>query len=397
MKIYDIMTAMNENVIKLRYEDKDIYLIKTAHVSKNSVEDVKETIEEIGPDAICIELDEDRYGRIKKKKEWTEMDIKTVIKGGKVGFLLVNMILASFQRRVATKLGSNTGGEMLEGMKQAEERSIPLILADRDINTTFKRIWYNLGFTEKCKLLATIIYSIFDDEEITEEDLANLKSSDMLDAAMNDIAKSFPNVKRILVDERDMYLAYKIRSAKGQKVVAIVGAAHADGIASHITEDIDIEALCDLTKHKSVLGTIIKWGIPLALVAIVIYSFIANRDVGIDQVITWILFCGIGSALGSIIALAHPLTILVSFIVAPFTAINPLLAAGWFAGLTEISVRKPKVRDFEGLAEDTSTLKGFFKNRITRVLLVVVSCNIFCSIGSIIGGIDVVRSFLGLL
>ena len=147
MKIYDIMTAMNENVIKLRYEDKDIYLIKTAHVSKNSVEDVKETIEEIGPDAICIELDEDRYGRIKKKKEWTEMDIKTVIKDGKVGFLLVNMILASFQRRVAMKLGSNTGGEMIEGMKQAEERSIPLILADRDINTTFKRIWYNLGFT----------------------------------------------------------------------------------------------------------------------------------------------------------------------------------------------------------------------------------------------------------
>ena len=388
---------MSENVVSLKCADKAIYLVKTAHVSKNSVEDVKKTIEEIGPDAICIELDEDRYRKLDHNDTWKQMDIKEVIKSGKVGFLLVNMILGSFQRRMAGKMDSNSGGEMIMAMDMAKEKDIPLVLADRDINTTFKRIWYNLGLWEKCKLLATIIFSIFDDEDISEEDLDNLKRSDVLDAAMNEIGKEFPNVKRILVDERDMYLAQKIKTAPGEKIVAVVGAAHANGIIKHIDEDIDLDKLCDLTKKKSLIGTLIKWGIPIALIVMIIYSFIQSFETGIDQILSWFLFCGVGAALGSILALANPLTIIVSFIVAPFTAINPLLAAGWFAGLMELSIRKPRVQDFEDLSKDTLTLKGFYKNRVTRVLLVVLLCNIFCSIGSVIGGIDVVRSFIGLL
>lgn len=388
---------MNDSVVKIEYKDKEIYLVKTAHVSKNSVNDVNDTIEEIMPDAICIELDNDRYGKFKKNDTWRNMDLKEVIKKGKVGFLLVNMILASFQRRMADKLGTDTGGEMVAGIKMASEKKIPLILADRDINITFKRIWYNLSLWEKCKLLATIIVSIFDDEEISEEEIATLKRSDVLDAAMNTIGKEFPNVKRILVDERDMYLAQKIKTAPGQKIVAIIGAAHAEGIQKHINEDIDLAGLCDLTKKQSVIGTIVKWGIPIAIVLMIIYSFIQSVDTGMDQLISWFLFCGVGSALGSLLALANPLTILVSFVVAPFTAINPLLAAGWFAGLCELAIRKPRVQDFEDMSKDTLTLKGFYKNRVTRILLVVLLCNVFCSIGSIIGGIDVVRSFLGLL
>ena len=388
---------MSENVVSLKCADKAIYLVKTAHVSKNSVEDVKKTIEEIGPDAICIELDEDRYRKLDHNDTWKQMDIKEVIKSGKVGFLLVNMILGSFQRRMAGKMDSNSGGEMIMAMDMAKEKDIPLVLADRDINTTFKRIWYNLGLWEKCKLLATIIFSIFDDEDISEEDLDNLKRSDVLDAAMNEIGKEFPNVKRILVDERDMYLAQKIKTAPGEKIVAVIGAAHANGIIKHIDEDIDLDKLCDLTKKKSLIGTLLKWGIPIALIVMIIYSFIQSFETGIDQILSWFLFCGVGAALGSILALANPMTIIVSFIVAPFTAINPLLAAGWFAGLMELSIRKPRVQDFEDLSKDTLTLKGFYKNRVTRVLLVVLLCNIFCSIGSVIGGIDVVRSFIGLL
>lgn len=388
---------MNENIEHLIFKDKDIYLVKTAHVSKNSVEDVKETIAQVNPDAICIELDQDRYSSIKAKDRWRNTDIKTVIKENKVGFLLVNMILASFQRRMAAKIDTQSGGEMIEGIKKSEELNVPLILADRNINTTFSRIWNKLGLWEKCKLLATVIYSVFDDEDISEEELANLKQADMLDAALNEVGKQFPNVKKILVDERDMYLSQKIKNAPGQKIVAIIGAAHAKGIKKYLPQDIDIETLCDTSKKKSVVATIIKWAIPLALIAMVIYTFVANRDTGIDQIVSWFLFCGIGAALGSILALAHPLTVIVSFIVAPFTAINPLLAAGWFAGLTELWIRKPAVSDFEDLGKDTDSLKGFYKNRVTKILLVVVLCNVFCSIGSIIGGIDVIRSFLGIL
>ena len=391
------MWHMNESVVHIKYKEKDIYLVKTAHVSADSVKDVYDTYEEIHPDTICIELDKDRYDRLNDKNHWRNTNIKTVIKSGKVGMLLVTMVLASFQRRMADKMDTSSGGEMIAGINIAKENGINLVLADRNINITFKRIWNSLGLWEKCKLLTTLILSVFEDEAISEEELNQLKQSDMLDAALSEVGKTFPGVKRILVDERDMYLAQMIKTANGNKIMAIIGAAHASGICHHINEDIDLDALCDTTKRKSILGTILKWGIPLALIAIIIYSFFVSFDTGRDQLLSWIIFCGLGSGIGAILGLAHPLTILVAIVVAPFTAIHPLLAAGWFAGLIEATIRKPKVQDFEDMAEDTSSLKGFYKNKVTRILLIVVLCNVFCSIGSIIAGLDVIRSFIGLL
>ena len=227
---------MSESLEKITFGDKEIYLIKTAHVSKTSVEDVDKAIEEIRPDAICIELDKDRYETLKSKDKWRETDIVTIIKKKRVGLLLVNIILSSYQKRLAKKMDTTSGGEMLEGIKKAEELDVPLILADRNITTTFKRIWQSLGLFEKLKLIYTIVFSIFDDEEISEEELKHLKESDMLESALNEVGRTFPNVKRVLVDERDMYLSQKIKNAPGKKIVAIIGAAHSLGIKKYINE-----------------------------------------------------------------------------------------------------------------------------------------------------------------
>lgn len=384
---------MSDSYIKVDYQDKELYLVKTAHVSKNSVDDVKEVINTVKPDAICIELDEDRMNSITKKDNWRDTDIVSIIKQKKVGFLMVNVILASFQRRMAANLNTNSGGEMMAAIDMAKELDVPLVLADRKIKTTFSRIWNNLGFVEKAKLLTSIIMSIFDDEELSEEDLNNLKQADMLDAALAEVGKEFPMVKQILVDERDMYLAKKIRNAPGKKVVAVVGAAHANGIVNHLNEDIDLDALNDLTKKKSIVGTIVKWGIPIAIIAVILYTLLNNMHAGLSQIKSWVLWNGTLTAIGTAIALAHPLTILVAFLAAPFTSLNPLLAAGWFAGLMEAHMRKPKVKDFEEIAGDTMTLKGFWKNRVTRILLVVILANVFSSLATIISGLDIFSTF----
>ena len=386
---------MNENIVKVNYKDKEIYLVKTAHVSKNSINDVRECINDVKPDAICIELDEDRYKKLSEPDKWRETDIIKIIKEKKVGFLLVNIILSSFQRRMAKNMDTSSGGEMLEGINASKELNVPLILADRPIRITFSRIWNSLGINEKSKLLVSIIGSIFDDEEISEEDLAALKEADALEAALNEVGKEFPVVKKILVDERDAYLSSKIKNANGKKIVAIIGAAHANGLIKALDKDVDTKQLEEVNKKKGI-GSIIKWLIPIAILSAIFYTLITNRDVGLSQIKSWILWNGTLSALGVLLALGHPLSILTAFVMAPITSLNPLLAAGWFAGIVEAMIRKPKVKDFENLGEDTSSLKGFWKNRVTRILLVVVFANIFSSIGTIISGLDIFSKLFSL-
>lgn len=387
---------MSENIINIKYQDKDITLVKTAHISKNSVEDVKRTVEEIKPDSICVELDADRYDSIINSDSWRNRDIVQVIKDKKVGFLMVNIILASFQKRMAKKMDNTSGQEMITGIHLAKENDLNLVLADRSIKNTFTRIWNKLGFFEKAKLIYAIFLSIFEDEDITEEDLEQLKKSDALEAALNEVGKDFPIVKEVLVDERDKYLAYKIKNAPGDKIVAIIGAAHAGGIIKNIPLEYSIDELDDTSKKKGI-GSLLKWVLPLALIGIVVYTLIQNRDVGLSQIYSWFLWNGSLSAFGVLLAFGHPLSILTAFVMAPITSLNPLLAAGWFAGLTEAHIRKPKVKDFENLAEDTSTLKGFWHNRVTHILLVVIMANIFSTIGTFVSGVGIISSFINII
>ena len=381
---------MSENIIKLNYQDKEIYLVKTAHVSKLSVQDVKECIEEVQPDTICIELDEERYSKIEDPEKWRNTDIVQVIKNKQVGFLMANLILSSFQKRIANSLGSQAGREMLTGVKLAKDNHVNLVLADRSIRTTFSRIWNSFSTFERIKILGGIIGTIFDEEEITEDDLSTLKETDTLTAAINDIGKEFPIVKRIMVDERDQYLAQKIKTAPGKKIVAIIGAAHSIGIQKYINEDFDLEELDRVEKRKSYT----KYLIPAAIILLILFTVINNRDLGIQQVRSWVLWNGGLSALGVLLALGHPLSILTAFVMSPITSLNPLLASGWFAGLVEAMIRKPKVKDFEDLAEDTASFKGYWKNRVTRTLMVVIFANLFSSIGTLISGIDIVKKFI---
>ncbi len=380
------------NVHRLEYGDREIILIGTAHVSKKSAEEVKEVIETEVPDSVCIELDEGRYKSVKDEDSWKNMDIMKIIKEKKTTLLLVNLILSSFQKRMAKQIGVNSGAEMIQGIKSAEEVGAKLVLADRNIQITFSRIWRGLGIGGKMKLIFIIFGSIFSNEEISEEELDRLKNEDMLATVLGELSDGFPQLKKTLLDERDQYLAKKIKDAPGKKIVAVVGAAHVPGIKQELYKEQNLEELNYLPPKKN-KWKYVAWAIPVLIIALIIATFVNNKSAGFDQILYWILWNGSLSAIGTIAAFGHPFSIITSFVVAPITSLNPLLAAGWFAGFVEAVVRKPKVSDLENLSQDVMTVRGFWKNRFTRILLVIIFANIGSALGTFIGGAEVVRVF----
>lgn len=387
---------MSENVTRLQYEDKEIILVATAHVSEASVTLVKETIEAEQPDSVCIELDEARYKSIKNPKAWEQTDVVQVIRDKKVGYMVAQLILSTYQRRMAKKLGTELGGEMLQGLKSAEEIGAGLVLADRSIQVTFRRIWRLLGFKEMAKLLYAFIFEEDDEEDVTEEDLQELLQQDMLESALGMVGEEFPRIKQVLVDERDQYLANKIKNAPGQKVLAVLGGAHVPGVKEEIYKEQDMENISQVPHKKSRIKYI-PWAIAALFIALIVLSFVrGGADMGRQGLMAWWLWNGGLSAIGATIALAHPLSILTAFVAAPLTTLSPALAAGWFAGLMEARVRKPRIEDMQNIPMDILSFKGWFiRNRFLKVLLVVMLANLGSAVGTIGAAVDMISRLLG--
>ncbi|MBW1691427.1 MAG: TraB family protein [Deltaproteobacteria bacterium] len=369
---------------QLRHEDKEVTLIGTAHVSRESVEQVSHVIEQEKPDTVCIELCESRYQSITQKKKWQETELIKVIREKRAYVLLSNLMLAYFQKRIGLRLGIKPGEEVLRAIQAAESVGARIWLADRDIRTTLSRTWRLMGFWTKIKLLVQLLTSAGDFDSVSEEDIEKMKTEDVLELLLSEIGESFPEIRRVLIDERDQYLAHEIRAAPGKRIVAVVGAGHVPGIQRYWRSSIDLAELTRLPP-KGRFMSILKWGIPALIIALIVVGFAtAGASAGTHMIKWWILANATLAGLGAAIALGHPLTILTAIGASPLTSLNPMMAAGWFSGLVEVFVGKPKVRDFEGLPEDISTLRGFWRNKIIRVLLVVVFTNLGSSLGAFV-------------
>mgnify|MGYP003967760263 FL=1 len=365
--------------------NKKIILVGTAHISQDSIDEVTQIIREEKPDTVCVELCQSRYDSIHNANRWKNMDIIKVIKQGKTPVLLANLMMSAFQKKMGDKLGVKPGTEMVKALEIAKEVGASTVLADRDVTITLKRTWGKLSLWEKMKLFGQLFFGIFESPDISEEDIEKLKEKDMLTEAIETLSKALPSVKTVLVDERDLYLSTKIAEAKGETIVAVVGAAHTPGIKKNIDSPVDLSELEILPKPKKT-GKILKWLIPLAMLAVIIYGFLGvDMKVGLEMVKYWVLINGVLAAVGAILVGAHIITIISAFVAAPITSLNPTISAGWVAGLTEAWVRKPKVEDFENLAHDITSIKGFRKNKVTKILLVVVFCNLGSAIGTFIG------------
>jgi pheromone shutdown-related protein TraB len=379
-------------VERLQFNDKEFILIGTAHVSQQSVDLVRNIIAEEQPDTVCVELCNSRYQTIRQKDQWQNMDIVKVIKQKKAFLLLSNLILAAFQKRIAAKLDIRPGQEMIQAIESAEANGAQIHLADRDVRITLARTWRQMGWWSRLKLLFQLILSFGDMEEITAEDVERMKQQDMLESVLAEVGRSMPTIRQTLIDERDQYLSAKICMAPGKKIVAVVGAGHMPGILKHWGKDLNLGPL-ETMPPKSRWAEAVKWIIPLAIITLLIYGFfVGGAKVGAGMLAWWVAANGILAGIGAILALAHPLTVFSSVMAAPLTSLNPMIAAGWVSGLVEALSRKPKVRDFEHLKEDIQSLKGFWRNKVTRILLVVLFTNLGSTIGTFVAFPMMMRS-----
>ncbi|NOX18862.1 MAG: TraB/GumN family protein [Chlorobi bacterium] len=373
---------------------KRFVIIGTAHVSKESAELVRTVIEQEKPDKVCVELDEQRYKALSQKKKWESLDIKQVIKQKQLSTLIINIILASYQKKIGEQLGVMPGTELLEAAKTAEEMGIPIALADRDVRTTLKRAWSSMTFWQKLKFLSSGLAGVFDKEEITEEKLTELREKDALNELLSELGREMPILKRVLIDERDSYISTKMQSVEEEKIVSVVGAGHKEGIIKALEKEeiADLEEI-SVIPPPSPWVKIIGWGIPAIIIASLFYiGFTKGSSEAGDNVLFWILANGIPSALGALIAYGHPLTVVASFLAAPITSLTPVIGAGYVAAFVQAYIRPPIVKEFHTVTDDVSHVKLWWKNRLLRILLVFILSGLGSAIGTYVGAYKIVQS-----
>jgi pheromone shutdown-related protein TraB len=400
---------MHDHSLRLSLANKEIVLIGTAHVSRESIEEVARIIREERPDLVCVELDQGRYSTMDEKGGWERLNVSKVFREGKGFLLIANLVLAGFQRRMGDEMGVKPGGEMKTAVLTAEELGIPCCFCDREVQITLRRAWARCGLWNKCKLLSSLIAGAFSTEKLSETEIENLKKASELDGMMAEMAKYLPPVKSTLIDERDRYLAAKIwqsvtareavlNGSGGLRAAAVVGAGHLQGIKTQLEQiaagdSSDVEDL-NTIPPKSFFSKFAGWIIPLIIAALIIAGFLRSGEkAGFTGLLEWMLLNGSLAALGTIVALGHPLSALVSFIGAPIATINPFIGVGFFSGIVEATLRKPRVEDAQNITADISSIRGLYRNRISRALLVFF----LSSLGGALGNFISIPSLVGLL
>lgn len=381
--------TLSDTVSRIKTEKKEIILLGTAHISSESINEVRSYMESESPDHVCVEIDSGRYKSMEEGNSWKHMDLQKVFKEKKTFLLLGNLVLSSFQRRLGSGLGNKPGEEMAAAIEEAKDRNIPFSLSDRPIQITLQRAWACSNFWNKMKLLSTLLATAFSKEEMDEKEMEELKKGSAIESMMKEMADYLPTVKEVLIDERDQYLATKIYQSPGKKSLAVIGAAHAPGIIEwfrKLDQDkvhSDLEKITHIPPRKFI-SKLIPWLVPLTVIGLISYAAVKiSLDKAWEMSLAWILANGICSAAGALLALARPQTILLSFVAAPITSLNPTIGVGMFSGLLEYFSRKPQVEDMENLMSDSTSVKGWYKNRVTRILLVFFLSSLGSTIGTL--------------
>jgi pheromone shutdown-related protein TraB len=378
----------------LRSGDKEIILVGTAHVSQESADLVRRVIENERPDRVCVELDEQRFKALTEPHRWKNLNIRQVIKNRQLPTLLVNLLLASYQRKLGGQLGVMPGTELLEATRAAEDLDIPVTLSDRNIRVTMLRAWRSMSFFQKMKLMAAMLASAFEDTKLSEEDLEELRKHDVLTELMNELARAMPDLKSVVIDERDAYLAQSIRTAEGRRIVAVVGAGHVDGIRQALAEprEIDLKPISEIPPSSPVLKWV-GWSIPAIIIgSLGLIAWTQGGDVAGKNLVVWIIANGVPTTIGAALALGHPLTVLSAFVAAPITSLTPVIGAGYVTAFIQAHFQPPLVGDFESLADDAGSFRKWWSNRLLRVVLVFIFCQIGSMIGTYIGAYEILSN-----
>ncbi|RJX25454.1 MAG: TraB/GumN family protein [Desulfurivibrio sp.] len=375
-------------------DGRQFILVGTAHISRASVELVHQVIDRENPDCVCVELDAKRYESLSEKKRWKSLDLKQIIRNKQLSTLMINLVLASYQKKLGDQLGVMPGSELLEAAATAQARNIPVSLCDRDVRVTMRRAWKTTSFWRKNYLVASLIASLFEETEITEEKLKELKETDVLSELLAELGQALPELKTVLIDERDTFLAEKIKRAKGNKIVAVVGAGHIRGVKQALAEDRsslmeEINTIPPVSPVWQALG----WLIPITILGSLGYiGYNKGLAVAGENLLYWILATGVPSAAGALLAMAHPVTILAAFAAAPLTTLSPVIGVGHVAAFVQVMVQPPQVHEFETVLGDMGKIRKWWGNKLLRVFLAFVLPSFGGMIGMWIGSVEIISN-----
>ncbi|MGB7757647.1 MAG: TraB/GumN family protein [Salinisphaera sp.] len=376
-------------------------LLGTAHVSKASADEVRAEIETGDYDHVAIELCDARHAALTRQSEMADMDLFAVIKNGQAGMVAANLALGAYQQRLADQFGIEPGAEMRAAIAATDAAHTPLTLVDRNIGITLKRVYRGIPWWQRASVLMGLAGSLISSNKISEEDIEQLKEGDMLEATFNEFADQSEHMHGALIDERDQYMAAKLlmQADTPGTTLVVVGAGHLKGLANYLERGMDTPA-----ERVATLDTVpagarwVKW-IPWVIVALVLagfgLGFAHSPDLGWHLVMEWFLIHGVLCAVGAALALAHPLTIAAGFVASPLTSLNPTIGAGMVTAAVELWVRKPRVGDFSTLKSDVTTVRGWWRNRVSRVLLVFLLSTIGSAAGTWIAGFRIVDQLIG--
>jgi len=398
-----VEAGSNQDIIKtVHVNGVAITLVGTAHVSQKSVDLVEEKIRTGEYDRIAIELCPPRLQNLTQKSMWKSLDIYQILRQGKGTLLLVNLALSAYQKRLAEKIGVEPGQEMMKAIELSAEYDLPLEVIDRDITTTLQRMYREVSFWQKLKLFSSLIASIFIGEEVTEQQIEDLKEGDMLHSLVEEFGEVLPSVKKVLIDERDQFMVGKLiemtKSPDSPKnILAMVGAGHLVGMLSAFENPPAPEALeeLDVKPPPSKTGYYVGWGIGLFILSMFGVGYMRSPELGTELILQWVVINGGLSALGAALAFAHPVSIMAAFLAAPLTSLNPTIGAGMVVGIVESYIRKPKVADFESMREDIAHFSKWWKNGVIRVFLIFFFANLGSAAGTFIAGSSIVYKIFG--
>lgn len=385
---------MTEPLQSLFVEESRITLLGTAHVSHASAEAVKRMVRSGKFGVICIELCQSRYNSIMRPELLAELDLFAVIRQGKASMVTAHLALGAYQQRMAEQLGIELGFEMKTAIIEAAALGLPVVLIDREVGTTLKRVYHNVPFWKRIYLIAGLFAGVLSREKVSEEEIEKLKNGDVLETTFTRFSEEAVELSTPLIDERDQYMAAKILQAvaehKDKDVLAVVGAGHVKGMTHYLEHkclhpSTVIEKLDTVARKKSWLK-FIPWIIVLLIGTGFYLGFRESPELGWRLVWQWVIINGSLSALGAAIAGAHLITVIAAFIAAPITSLNPTVGAGMVTAAVELVVRKPTVKDFRELRKDTATIPGWRRNAVAKTLLIFLLSSLGSAIGTYVAG-----------
>ncbi|MCP5418546.1 MAG: TraB/GumN family protein [Chromatiaceae bacterium] len=380
-----------------------VTLLGTAHVSRASAEHVKELLATGEYDAVAVELCPSRYNALVDPDALSRMDLFRVFREGKASMVAANLALGAYQQRIAEQFDIEPGAEQRAAVTYARENQCPVLLIDRELGITLKRVMHNIPWWRRLGIVAGLLASVISREEVSEEEIEGLKQGDMLETTFAEFAEERQDLYLPLIDERDRYMAARLQQEaethSHENILAVVGAGHLKGIKSYLEQGItqpaaSIAALDQLPQPSS-WPKLIPWIIVALLLFGFALGFSRSPELGWRLVLDWVVINGSLCALGALIAAAHPLTVIIAFFAAPITSLNPTIGAGMVTAAVEIYLRKPRVGDFGRLRQDTTRLKGWWKNRVSRTLLVFLLSTLGSAAGTYLAGFRIFERLAG--